>query len=169
MYRRGEVAPLAITVRAAAITARDGRHTGGAWAGRGGASSTQTCTAVAAAATASTACPTPPQLWCAAPPAPLVDLDIHTHTHQVPPGHIWLEGDNLIVSRDSREYGPVPLALVRGRAVLQVIAWRAGWTDGWAQRGAAEGSTQAGRRACMRRGGRSCSGVGARERARCWC
>lgn len=39
---------------------------------------------------------------------------------QVPPGHIWLEGDNLIVSRDSREYGPVPLALVRGRAVVQV-------------------------------------------------
>jgi len=39
---------------------------------------------------------------------------------QVPPGHIWLEGDNLIVSRDSREYGPLPLALVRGRAVAQV-------------------------------------------------
>jgi hypothetical protein len=39
---------------------------------------------------------------------------------QVPPGHIWLEGDNLIVSRDSREYGPVPLALVRGRAMVQV-------------------------------------------------
>jgi inner membrane protease subunit 1 len=39
---------------------------------------------------------------------------------QVPPGHVWLEGDNLIVSRDSREYGPVPLALVRGRAVAQI-------------------------------------------------
>lgn len=38
---------------------------------------------------------------------------------RVPPGHIWLEGDNLIVSRDSREYGPLPLALVRGRAVAQ--------------------------------------------------
>lgn len=39
---------------------------------------------------------------------------------QVPVGHMWLEGDNLIVSRDSREYGPVPLALVRGRAMAQV-------------------------------------------------
>jgi hypothetical protein len=39
---------------------------------------------------------------------------------QVPKGHVWLEGDNLIVSRDSREYGPVPLALIKGRAVLQV-------------------------------------------------
>lgn len=38
----------------------------------------------------------------------------------VPPGHIWLEGDNLILSRDSREYGPVPLAMVRGRVLLQV-------------------------------------------------
>jgi hypothetical protein len=39
---------------------------------------------------------------------------------QVPPGHVWLQGDNLILSRDSREYGPVPLALVKGRVVAQV-------------------------------------------------
>lgn len=39
---------------------------------------------------------------------------------QVPPGHVWLTGDNLILSRDSREYGPVPLALVKGRVVAQV-------------------------------------------------
>jgi hypothetical protein len=39
---------------------------------------------------------------------------------QVPPGHIWVEGDNLIVSRDSREYGPIPLGLLRGRVMLQV-------------------------------------------------
>lgn len=39
---------------------------------------------------------------------------------QVPPGHMWLQGDNLNVSRDSRDYGPVPLGLVKGRAVLQV-------------------------------------------------
>jgi inner membrane protease subunit 1 len=33
---------------------------------------------------------------------------------------MWLQGDNLNVSRDSRDYGPVPLGLVKGRAVLQV-------------------------------------------------
>lgn len=38
----------------------------------------------------------------------------------VPPGHMWLQGDNLNVSRDSRDYGPVPLGLVKGRAVLQM-------------------------------------------------
>eukprot|EP00775_Hariotina_reticulata_P001201 gene1200-1539_t len=39
---------------------------------------------------------------------------------KVPPGHVWLTGDNLILSRDSREYGPVPLALMRGRVVAQL-------------------------------------------------
>jgi signal peptidase I len=38
----------------------------------------------------------------------------------VPDGHIWLEGDNPENSRDSREYGPVPCALVQGRAVLRL-------------------------------------------------
>ncbi len=38
----------------------------------------------------------------------------------VPEGHMWVQGDNLVLSRDSREYGPVPLALVKGRVVLQV-------------------------------------------------
>jgi len=35
-------------------------------------------------------------------------------TVSVPDGHIWLEGDNMDVSRDSREYGPLPLNLVQG-------------------------------------------------------
>eukprot|EP00171_Calliarthron_tuberculosum_P006451 IDg6451t1 len=37
----------------------------------------------------------------------------------VPDGHVWLEGDNAAQSTDSREYGPVPMALVRGRVVLR--------------------------------------------------
>lgn len=41
----------------------------------------------------------------------------------VPPGHVWLQGDNLILSRDSREYGPVPLALVQGRVVAQLLPY----------------------------------------------
>ena len=41
---------------------------------------------------------------------------------QVPDGHVWLEGDNLAWSRDSRFYGPVPMALIKGKVV--------GWGDG---------------------------------------
>lgn len=39
---------------------------------------------------------------------------------KVPPGHIWIEGDNPTMSRDSRDYGPVPLGLVRGRVFFQL-------------------------------------------------
>lgn len=35
---------------------------------------------------------------------------------QVPEGHVWLQGDNTLNSSDSRAYGPVPYALLRGRA-----------------------------------------------------
>ena len=33
---------------------------------------------------------------------------------KVPPGHIWIEGDNKGNSHDSRHYGPISLALVEG-------------------------------------------------------
>jgi inner membrane protease subunit 1 len=32
----------------------------------------------------------------------------------VPRGHIWVAGDNASASRDSRDYGPVHMSLVRG-------------------------------------------------------
>lgn len=35
---------------------------------------------------------------------------------QVPEGHVWVEGDNLAWSRDSRYFGPVPMALIKGRS-----------------------------------------------------
>jgi len=38
----------------------------------------------------------------------------------VPRGHVWIQGDNPTHSLDSRQYGPVPLALVRGRVVAQL-------------------------------------------------
>lgn len=47
---------------------------------------------------------------------------------KVPKGHVWIQGDNLERSRDSRAYGPVPQALVVGKAQLQL--WpRFGWVN----------------------------------------
>ncbi len=38
----------------------------------------------------------------------------------VPQGRVWLEGDNPSNSTDSRSYGPVPYALVKGRVFFKV-------------------------------------------------
>ena len=38
----------------------------------------------------------------------------------VPDGHVWLQGDNMWNSTDSRSYGPVPANLVKGRVVYRV-------------------------------------------------
>eukprot|EP00210_Caulerpa_lentillifera_P009000 g8590.t1 len=46
----------------------------------------------------------------------------------IPEGHVWLEGDCPKVSRDCRDYGPIPQALLHGRPWFQV--WpleRFGW------------------------------------------
>lgn len=43
----------------------------------------------------------------------------------VPKGHLWLEGDNQRISKDSNCYGPVPASLVFGKAVAIVFPpWR---------------------------------------------
>ncbi|XP_046573783.1 mitochondrial inner membrane protease subunit 1-like [Haliotis rubra] len=39
---------------------------------------------------------------------------------RIPPGHVWLEGDNKDNSSDSREYGPVPYALIRSRVFFKI-------------------------------------------------
>jgi mitochondrial inner membrane protease subunit 1 len=39
---------------------------------------------------------------------------------KVPRGHVWLTGDNLANSIDSRDYGAVPEATLRGRILARV-------------------------------------------------
>jgi inner membrane protease subunit 1 len=38
----------------------------------------------------------------------------------VPPGRVWLEGDNKLNSTDSRDYGAVPLALIEGKVICRI-------------------------------------------------
>ena len=50
---------------------------------------------------------------------------------QVPPGHVWVEGDNWRESHDSNYYGPISASLITGRAVSIVWpVWRF-WTKPW--------------------------------------
>ncbi|KAF2250978.1 LexA/Signal peptidase [Trematosphaeria pertusa] len=42
---------------------------------------------------------------------------------RVPEGHCWVAGDNLEWSRDSRVFGAVPLALVRGKVIAVLWPW----------------------------------------------
>jgi signal peptidase I len=59
----------------------------------------------------------------------------------IPDGHIWIEGDNPRNSADSRNYGPVPAAMIVGRVVCRV----------WPLRGSA----------MLQRGARPCPPEGA--------
>eukprot|EP00244_Chara_vulgaris_P007303 TRINITY_DN2739_c0_g2_i1.p1 TRINITY_DN2739_c0_g2~~TRINITY_DN2739_c0_g2_i1.p1 ORF type:complete len:165 (-),score=0.96 TRINITY_DN2739_c0_g2_i1:236-730(-) len=38
----------------------------------------------------------------------------------VPKGHVWLQGDNIRNSTDSRHYGPVPSAMVKGKVFYKI-------------------------------------------------
>lgn len=41
----------------------------------------------------------------------------------MPEGHCWIIGDNLPESRDSRTFGPLPLALIKGKVVAKFYRW----------------------------------------------
>ncbi|GER42740.1 mitochondrial inner membrane protease subunit [Striga asiatica] len=41
-------------------------------------------------------------------------------TAVVPKGHVWIEGDNMLNSRDSRHFGPVPYALIHSKVFLVI-------------------------------------------------
>jgi len=47
-------------------------------------------------------------------------LSYRRRRYVVPDGHVWLEGDNSKCSIDSRDYGPVPASLIRGRVFFRV-------------------------------------------------
>ncbi|KAI3980377.1 hypothetical protein MKX01_003916 [Papaver californicum] len=51
-------------------------------------------------------------------------------TITVPKGHIWIQGDNIYASRDSRQFGPVPYGLVQGK-----VFWRIWPIDGFGSLG----------------------------------
>jgi inner membrane protease subunit 1 len=58
-----------------------------------------------------------------------------TQRVEVPPGMLWLQGDNKDNSTDSRDYGPVPYGLIRGKVFVRV--WppgEAGWVKNEAWR-----------------------------------
>ncbi|KIV87341.1 signal peptidase I [Exophiala sideris] len=42
---------------------------------------------------------------------------------QVPEGHVWVAGDSLTYSRDSRFYGPLPMALIVGKVLYNGTGW----------------------------------------------
>ena len=49
----------------------------------------------------------------------------------VPDGHVWLQGDNEGNSTDSRDYGAVPMEMLRGRRVGESVA---DLVRGWVER-----------------------------------
>jgi inner membrane protease subunit 1 len=50
---------------------------------------------------------------------------------QVPEGHCWVAGDNLEWSRDSRLFGPLPLGLVKAKALAVAKPFKYGQWLGW--------------------------------------
>ncbi|CAK8534855.1 unnamed protein product [Lathyrus sativus] len=43
-----------------------------------------------------------------------------SRTAVVPKGHVWIQGDNIYASRDSRHFGPVPYGLIKGKVFFRV-------------------------------------------------
>lgn len=47
---------------------------------------------------------------------------------EVPKGHVWVTGDNLSLSLDSRTYFVLPMGLITGKVVAS-NSWRRGWFE----------------------------------------
>ncbi|KAJ8084227.1 hypothetical protein PM082_002994 [Marasmius tenuissimus] len=51
---------------------------------------------------------------------PTGEKALSTEHVTIPKGHVWISGDNAAYSRDSREYGPVPMALIQAKLHARV-------------------------------------------------
>ena len=59
------------------------------------------------------------------PPADDSGLGVHIESVvDIPEDHVWLSGDNMPSSQDSRSYGPVPTRNLMGRLVVAVCPLR---------------------------------------------
>jgi hypothetical protein len=71
--------------------------------------------------------------WDTYKPSSTLDLNTHSNNQKegdeengiyrtliVPEGHVWLEGDNPLLSVDSRHYGPIPVAWLQGKLVWRI-------------------------------------------------
>ncbi|KAL1537661.1 Mitochondrial ATP-independent inner membrane protease subunit 1a [Salvia divinorum] len=45
---------------------------------------------------------------------------VRSNSVVVPKGHVWIQGDNIYASNDSRHFGPVPYGLVLGKVFCRV-------------------------------------------------
>ncbi|KAF5778306.1 putative signal peptidase I [Helianthus annuus] len=43
-----------------------------------------------------------------------------SRTVVVPKGHVWIQGDNIYASNDSRNFGPIPYGLIQGKVWCRV-------------------------------------------------
>ena len=41
----------------------------------------------------------------------------------MPQGHVWVVGDNMKDSLDSRHWGPLPMALIKGKVIAKMFPW----------------------------------------------
>ncbi|RMX99045.1 hypothetical protein D0868_09746 [Hortaea werneckii] len=57
--------------------------------------------------------------------------DMYMRRVEIPPGHVWVEGDNWRKTRDSNWYGPISKSLIQGKATAVVWPWDRSGSKPW--------------------------------------
>ncbi|KAI6840764.1 hypothetical protein KC332_g6272 [Hortaea werneckii] len=57
--------------------------------------------------------------------------DMYMRRVEIPPGHVWVEGDNWRKTRDSNWYGPISKSLIQGKASAVVWPWDRSGSKPW--------------------------------------